>query len=177
MPDMVSCATSTLYEIMSADGMILHQTGQPFLSNVLESTLALAAYESRNWRLPYSLSYYGLYVRTDIFAEQGLEFPTTWDELMDVCEKLKAAGITPFALPDRIFIDQRMMSYMSEDDAEFKQIAAGELAAQDSVVLKACAEASLQLAENMTVASLGAENTESCQQLLAGEAAMTTNSQ
>ena len=65
-----------------------------------------------------------------------------------------------------------MMSYMSEDDAEFKQIAAGELAAQDSVVLKAYAEASLQLAENMTVAS---QNTESCQQLLAGEAAMTIN--
>ena len=88
MPDMVSCATSTLYEIMSADDLILHLTGQPFLSNVLESTLAPAAYEGRNWRLPYSLSYYGLYVRTDIFAEQGLEFPTTWNELRDVCAKL-----------------------------------------------------------------------------------------
>ena len=180
MPDMFSCATSTMYEIMFADGMIMDLTGQPFLSNVQESTLALAAYEGRNWRLPYSLSYYGLYVRTDIFEEQGLAYPTTWDELMDVCEKLKAAGITPFALPDKTFVYQRMermMSYMSEDDSEFKQIAAGELAAQDSVVLKAYAEASLQLAENMTVESLGAEYTESYQQLLAGQAAMTINGQ
>lgn len=180
MPDMFSCATSTMYEIMFADGMILDLTGQPFLSNVQESTLALAAYEGRNWRLPYSLSYYGLYVRTDIFEEQGLAYPTTWDELMDVCAKLKDAGITPFTLPDKTFVYQRMermMSYMSEDDSEFKQIAAGELAAQDSVVLKAYAEASLQLAENMTVESLGAEYTESYQQLLAGQAAMTINGQ
>lgn len=180
MPDMFSCATSTMYEIMFADGMILDLTGQPFLSNVQESTLALAAYEGRNWRLPYSLSYYGLYVRTDIFEEQGLAYPTTWDELMDVCEKLKAAGITPFALPDKTFVYQRMermMSYMAEDDSEFKQIAAGELEAKDSVVLKAYAEASLQLAENMTVESLGAEYTESYQQLLAGQAAMTINGQ
>ena len=180
MPDMFSCATSTMYEIMFADGMIMDLTGQPFLSNVQESTLVLAAYEGRNWRLPYSLSYYGLYVRTDIFEEQGLSYPTTWDELMDVCAKLKDAGITPFALPDKTFVYQRMermMSYMSEDDTEFKQIAAGELAAQDSVVLKAYAEASLQLAENMTVESLGAEYTESYQQLLAGQAAMTINGQ
>lgn len=180
MPDMFSCATSTMYEIMFADGMILDLTGQPFLSNVQESTLALAAYEGRNWRLPYSLSYYGLYVRTDIFEEQGLAYPTTWDELMDVCAKLKAAGITPFALPDKTFVYQRMermMSYMAEDDSEFKQIAAGELEAKDSVVLKAYAEASLQLAENMTVESLGAEYTESYQQLLAGQAAMTINGQ
>ena len=180
MPDMFSCATSTMYEIMFADGMIMDLTGQPFLSNVQESTLVLAAYEGRNWRLPYSLSYYGLYVRTDIFEEQGLAYPTTWDELMDVCAKLKAAGITPFALPDKTFVYQRMermMSYMAEDDSEFKQIAAGELEAKDSVVLKAYAEASLQLAENMTVESLGAEYTESYQQLLAGQAAMTINGQ
>ena len=180
MPDMFSCTTSTMYEIMFADGMIMDLTGQPFLSNVQESTLALAAYEGRNWRLPYSLSYYGLYVRTDIFEEHGLAYPTTWDELMDVCEKLKAAGITPFALPDKTFVYQRMermMSYMSEDDTEFKQIAAGELAAKDSVLLKAYAEVSLQLAQNMTVESLGAEYTESYQQLLAGQAAMTINGQ
>ena len=48
MPDMVSCATSTLYEIMFADGVIRDLTCHPFLSNVLESTLALSAYEGRN---------------------------------------------------------------------------------------------------------------------------------
>ena len=73
MPGMFNCATSTMYEIMFADGMILDLTGQPFLSNVQESTLA--AYEGRNWHLPYSLSYYGLYVRTDISRSRALPIP------------------------------------------------------------------------------------------------------
>jgi len=31
------------------------------------------------------------------FAKAGCEPPRTWDEFLEVCEKLKAAGITPFA--------------------------------------------------------------------------------
>lgn len=39
----------------------------------------------------------GIIYNTKIFEEQGLEVPETWDELIEICEKLKAAGITPFA--------------------------------------------------------------------------------
>lgn len=180
MPDLFSCVTNNMYEIMFEDGLIMDLTGQPFLANVEDETLKLSEYDGKNWRLPYSLSCYGLYIRTDIFEAQGLAWPTTWDELMDVCEKLTAAGITPFALPDKTMVYQRMermMSFIADDDAEFKQIAAGELEAKDSKVLTAYANASLQLASYMTPESLGAEYTESYQALLAGEAAMTINGQ
>ena len=180
MPDLFSCVTSTMYEIMFEDGIIMDLTGQPFLSNVEDETLKLSEYDGKNWRMPYSLSCYGLYIRTDIFEEQGLAWPTTWDELMDVCEKLKAAGITPFALPDKTMVYQRMermMSFIAEDDAEFKQIAAGELEAKDSSVLTTYANAALQIADYMTPESLGSEYTESYQQLLSGQAAMTINGQ
>lgn len=180
MPDLFSCVTSTMYEIMFEDGIIMDLTGQPFLENVADETLKLSEYDGKNWRMPYSLSCYGLYIRTDIFEEQGLAWPTTWDELMDVCEKLTAAGITPFALPDKTMVYQRMermMSFISEDDADFKQIAAGELEAKDSAVLTTYANAALQIADYMTPESLGSEYTESYQQLLSGQAAMTINGQ
>lgn len=180
MPDMFSCTTGTQFELMFEDGIIMDLTGQDFLNNVEASTLALSTYQGKSWRLPYSLSCYGLYVRTDIFEEQGIALPTTWDELMAACETLKAAGITPFTLPDKKYVYQRMermMSFLSEDDSEFKQIAAGEMQAKDSTVLQAFANADLQLVENMTSESFGAEYTESYQQLLAGEAAMTINGQ
>lgn len=38
----------------------------------------------------------GIIYNRQIFEEQGLEVPETWDELIEVCEKLQAAGITPF---------------------------------------------------------------------------------
>ena len=178
MPDMFGCTTGNMFELMFEDGIIMDLTGQEFLNNVESSSLEMSTYNGKNWRLPYSLSCYGLYVRTDIFEEQGLDLPTTWDELMDVCEKLTAAGITPFALPDKTMVYQRMermMSFMSEDDTEFKQIAAGELEAKDSKLLQNYANASLQIVNYMTPESLGAEYTESYQQLIAGEAAMTIN--
>lgn len=38
----------------------------------------------------------GVIYNQDIFEEQGLEVPETWDEFIAVCEALEAAGITPF---------------------------------------------------------------------------------
>lgn len=38
------------------------------------------------------------FYNADIFAEVGVEAPTTWDELVAVCEKLDAAGYQPIAI-------------------------------------------------------------------------------
>ena len=169
LPDIFGCTTSATYELMFKEGMIMDLTGKEFLNNIEESTLALSAYEGKNWRLPYSLSCYGLYVRTDIFEEQGLALPTTWEELMDVCQKLMDAGIYPFALPNKDMVYQRMermMSMLSDNDDEFKAIAAGELDPRDSKVLKGYAEASLDIAKYTNPASSGAGYDESYQMLL-----------
>lgn len=180
LPDVFSCVTSNTFELMFQAGQLMDLTGQAFLDNVEGTTLALSAFEGRNWRLPYSLSCYGLYVRTDIFEQQGLALPTTWEELMDVCEKLMAAGIYPFANPDKDMVYQRMermMSMLADNDDEFKAIAAGELNPRDSKVLSAYAQASLDIAKYTNPLSAGAGYDESYQMLLKGEAAMTINGQ
>ncbi|MDN3497272.1 extracellular solute-binding protein [Planococcus sp. APC 4015] len=46
--------------------------------------------------LPYSVMAASVIYNTQIFEANGLEVPETWDELVDVCEALQAAGITPF---------------------------------------------------------------------------------
>lgn len=40
----------------------------------------------------------GAIYNTKVFAEVGVQPPTTWPEFLDVCEKLKQAGKTPIAL-------------------------------------------------------------------------------
>ena len=42
---------------------------------------------------------YGVYYNKDIFDQYGLSEPQSWDELMEICETLKANGVVPFSLP------------------------------------------------------------------------------
>ncbi|MDD3161088.1 MAG: ABC transporter substrate-binding protein, partial [Bacteroidales bacterium] len=39
----------------------------------------------------------GIYYNKAIFKQYNLNKPTTWDQLMTICETLRTAGITPFA--------------------------------------------------------------------------------
>ncbi|MBT2483910.1 carbohydrate ABC transporter substrate-binding protein [Microbacterium sp. ISL-108] len=52
--------------------------------------------EGRTSALPYSVMGASVIYNEEIFAEQGLEVPQTWDELIAVCDQLKEAGIDPF---------------------------------------------------------------------------------
>lgn len=54
--------------------------------------------DGKYYALPYSRNYMGVYYNEDIFKENNLEVPTTWDEFVDVCDKLQDAGITPMGL-------------------------------------------------------------------------------
>ncbi|WP_165068290.1 ABC transporter substrate-binding protein [Marisediminicola senii] len=55
-----------------------------------------ATYPGRTSVLPYSVMAASVIYNQEIFDEQGLEVPETWDELIAVCDQLTAAGITPF---------------------------------------------------------------------------------
>lgn len=181
MPDVFSCTTNNSYEIMFRDGLIMDLTGQDFLNNVEAETLSLSQYEGKNWRMPYSLSCYGIYIRTDIFEENGLEIPETYQELMAVAETLKNKGITPFvcANKDMGVVGQRMERFMGiiDDDCneEFKKIADGSLAPVDSNVLKIYAATEHDIARNTTVDSLGVDQTASYQNFVNDGGAMLIN--
>ncbi|WP_435748293.1 ABC transporter substrate-binding protein [Microbacterium sp. PMB16] len=52
--------------------------------------------DGRTSALPYSVMAASVIYNTQIFEEQKLEVPQTWDELLAVCDQLKEAGIDPF---------------------------------------------------------------------------------
>ena len=54
--------------------------------------------DGKKWGVPYTYYQWGIYYRADIFKEQGITPPKTWDELVAASAKLQAAGITPFAI-------------------------------------------------------------------------------
>lgn len=51
--------------------------------------------------IPYQPYVMAMFYNKDLFAKAGItEAPKTWDELLAVCDKLKAAGITPATIDD-----------------------------------------------------------------------------
>lgn len=51
--------------------------------------------------IPYQPNVFAFFYNKDLFEEAGIEaVPTTWDEFLDVCQKLKDAGITPITCDD-----------------------------------------------------------------------------
>ncbi len=82
-----------------ANGYVQDLSGQEFLKNVNESSLAMARQEDGgDYALPYSRNYMGVFYNQDIFEEHSIEVPTTWDEFLAVCDTLKEAGVAPIGI-------------------------------------------------------------------------------
>ncbi|GAA2041338.1 extracellular solute-binding protein [Agromyces tropicus] len=54
-----------------------------------------ATYPGRTSVLPYSVAAASVIYNVQMFEDNGIEVPTTWDELIAACDTLEAAGITP----------------------------------------------------------------------------------
>jgi ABC-type glycerol-3-phosphate transport system substrate-binding protein len=55
-----------------------------------------ATYPGRTSVLPYSVMAASVIYNTAVFEQNGLEVPTTYSELLAVCDALTRAGVTPF---------------------------------------------------------------------------------
>lgn len=63
--------------------------------DVIELSKAYPQYPGRTSVLPYSAMAASVIYNKRIFADKKVDVPTTWDQLIDVCERLKSAGVTP----------------------------------------------------------------------------------
>lgn len=69
------------------------ETGQ-YYEGVLESQKV----DGKYYGLPFTANNLCLYYNKDLLEQAGAEVPATWEELLDACEKLKAAGVTGFGV-------------------------------------------------------------------------------
>lgn len=52
-------------------------------------------YEGRTSVIPYSITAASVIYNQDLFAEHGVEVPTTWSSFLTACETFQDAGVTP----------------------------------------------------------------------------------
>ncbi len=68
--------------------------GDTFIPKLLESMEV----DGQNYFVPEGMYTHGFFYDEVMFENLGIKVPETWDELMDACEILKAAGIAPVTL-------------------------------------------------------------------------------
>jgi raffinose/stachyose/melibiose transport system substrate-binding protein len=76
-------------------GQLMDLTDQPFVANYTPESIAEAGtYNDRVYQVNLGgIAFSGIFVNEDILAENGLEVPTTWSELVAACETLTSAGV------------------------------------------------------------------------------------
>ena len=62
------------------------------------STQASMSVDGEQYGVPTTYYQWGMYYNADIFEQYGLDEPQTWEEFIEVCETLKANGITPITI-------------------------------------------------------------------------------
>jgi ABC-type glycerol-3-phosphate transport system substrate-binding protein len=71
------------------------------LDGVVAKSIADGAtlYGGKHYLVPFGYHYAGMFYNPHVMEKAGItELPKTWDEFTAMCEKLKAAGVTPIAL-------------------------------------------------------------------------------
>jgi multiple sugar transport system substrate-binding protein len=64
-----------------------------------KAALDLVTVDGKQYGVPYTYYQWGIYYRKDLLEKAGVtEAPTTWQGLLDTCDKLKAIGIEPITI-------------------------------------------------------------------------------
>lgn len=102
VPDIMSLGgdASNYGQLVDAD-MLSDLTNESFTKNISESYINMLSdlkekKDNKIYAIPYATNASGVIYNKDLFAKLGLQVPKTWDELMEVCNKIKASGGTPF---------------------------------------------------------------------------------
>ena len=142
-PDVITLNANGGFGKLAQAGVFYDFSNEPVLQTINPAVQEILAQLGNKKGEVNSLGYVnnanGVIYNQEIFQQQGLEVPQTWDELIAVCDKLKAAGITPFygtladswtALPSF----NALGAYAAQDGFFDKMRAEGEKVGPDSEV-------------------------------------------
>ena len=86
-----------LFITVAKAGRLLDLTDEPMTGRYHDNILPAGQYDGRQYGYPYTANYVGVIYNKGLLDRLGLTFPGTWEEFLEMCEKLKAAGIAPLA--------------------------------------------------------------------------------
>lgn len=106
-PDIFGVFPGTKFYPYAKAGYLADLSDQPWVSHVLAAAKRSSSYKGKVYLLPLNQNAIGVVYNKDIFQHLRLSVPTSWQDFLTVCQKIKAAGIVPIALGNKdLWIDQ-----------------------------------------------------------------------
>lgn len=178
-PDIVTIwPAEKFYRNLMKDGALMDISNQAFMDQVSEETRKIAQYDGKDYALSMSMSAYGLIVNNKLFADNGIEKPQTWDELIDAAKAFQEKGIQPFTFCDESTEPlgqqaERMIGIINNDiTSQFKKVGHGDSKWADETEMKTLAEAMLQIREYGQTDTLGTSSEDSLNDMATDKVAM-----
>lgn len=179
IPPMNYLFTTANYIAFYREGLFEDLTGDPLLNLVEPGIVEMAAVDGHNYCVPVTLSPAGIYYNIDLFTEKGYTYPTTYEELIALCQKMEADGVTPFAFSDKTAstIGQQSerilggnINYNICD--KFAAVGAGETSWTEEPELRKLAEVVLELRQYCAPDNLGTAHEDALAAFVNQEVAM-----
>lgn len=74
-------------------------TSEIEMDQYYEGVLNNSKWDNKYYGLPFTANNLAMYCNMDLLAQAGVDaVPTTWEEMLDACEKLKQIGVTGFGI-------------------------------------------------------------------------------
>jgi N-acetylglucosamine transport system substrate-binding protein len=70
--------------------------GKTVADTLVPGAVKQGEYDGKPYAVNYSFTVFGLWYNKKLFEKKGWTIPTTWADFTALCDKIKAAGITPF---------------------------------------------------------------------------------
>ncbi len=167
-----------VFQKMAIEGRVVDLSSDALLDNVQPAIADLSKIDGKNYMVPIGLATLGVYYNKAIFAEHNLEVPTTYAELLEVSEKLKAAGVTPMLFHDKDFngIRQEVVYKMGQTIPNVEQflddVMNGKAHITDNAEMKPFAEKLLAMRDFGQQDNMGTGYEDALREFSNGKAAM-----
>lgn len=76
----------------------MYNADQELQASMQEGLIETLTYDGKLYALPTQSCFTPMFYNTEIFEQNNLTPPTTWEEFLQVCETLKTAGVTPLVV-------------------------------------------------------------------------------
>jgi raffinose/stachyose/melibiose transport system substrate-binding protein len=97
--DVIQIHTGTPFDDATKAGSLIDITGADYLSNLSPVAVQNASFENKVYGYTQGQYAIGTWYNKDLFAKAGITAPpTTWEEFLEACEKLKQSGVAPLVV-------------------------------------------------------------------------------